>query len=106
LFNRFTEKVEYPLPTFQQRLKLLDLLIGNRTLAPNISRAMLLDYLARASDGASGRDLKTLVERATIHAISRARQGGNPLEFAIRTDDFLTAQNESETDGARAASPL
>jgi len=70
----------------------LTMVVGNQTLAPNISRAILLDYLARASDGASGRDLKTLVEQATIHAISRARQGGNPLEFAICTDDFLMAQ--------------
>jgi SpoVK/Ycf46/Vps4 family AAA+-type ATPase len=96
LFNRFTEKVEYPLPSLPQRIRLLDLFIGHRTLASNISRAALLQYLAQLSDGASGRDLRTMVERATIHAISRARQLGHPLEFAICADDSLETQNESE----------
>jgi ATP-dependent 26S proteasome regulatory subunit len=96
LFNRFTEKVEYPLPSLEQRIRLLDLLIGRRTLASNMSRAALLEHFAQGSDGASGPNLRTMVERATIHAISRARQPGHPLEFAIGADDFLEAQNEPE----------
>jgi transitional endoplasmic reticulum ATPase len=88
LFNRFTEKIEYPLPSFEQRTRLLDLLISHRSLAPDISRAELLEQFAGLSDGASGRDLRTMVERATIRAISRAREDGRSLDFALRTEDF------------------
>jgi AAA+ superfamily predicted ATPase len=95
LFNRFTEKIEYPLPSFPQRKRLLDLLIGYRTLAPNTSRAELLEYLAGLSDGASGRDLRTMVERATIRAISRARGKGRSLSFALRAEDFIEDDDEA-----------
>jgi AAA+ superfamily predicted ATPase len=88
LFNRFTEKIEYPLPSFPQRTRLLDLLIGHRSLTPDTSRAELLEYLAGLSDGASGRDLRTMVERATIQAISRAREHEHSLDFALRAEDF------------------
>jgi AAA+ superfamily predicted ATPase len=88
LFNRFTEKIEYPLPSLEQRTKLLDLLIGHRTLTADTSRAALLQYLAGLSDGASGRELRTMVERATIHAISRARGQGRSLDFALTPSDF------------------
>jgi transitional endoplasmic reticulum ATPase len=86
LFNRFTEKIEYPLPSFEQRTRLLD--IGHRTLTVNTSRAALLEYLAGLSDGASGRELRTMVERATIRAISRAREQGRSLDFALTPSDF------------------
>ena len=89
LFNRFTEKIEYPLPSFPQRTRLLDLLIGHRSLAPKTSRVELLKHLAGLSDGASGRDLRTMVERATIRAISRAREEGSSLSFALTAEDFL-----------------
>jgi AAA+ superfamily predicted ATPase len=97
LFNRFTEKIQYPLPSFEQRKRLLDLLITHRPLAEGMSRTELLEHLARASDGASGRDLRTMVERATIHAISRSRALGHPLEFAISVEDFQSElENEPE----------
>jgi transitional endoplasmic reticulum ATPase len=95
LFNRFTEKVEYPLPSLPQRIRLLDLLIGRRTLASNISRAALLEHLARLSDGASGRDLRAMVERATIRAISRAREQGRSLDFALTAEDFYSDEGEA-----------
>ena len=88
LFNRFTETIEYPLPSLEQRKRLLDLLVGHRTLTANTSRAELLEYLGGLSDGASGRDLRTMVERATIRAISRAREQGRSLDFALTAEDF------------------
>jgi SpoVK/Ycf46/Vps4 family AAA+-type ATPase len=96
LFNRFTEKIEYPLPSLEQRKRLLDLLIGHRPLTPNTSRVELLEYLAGLSDGASGRDLRTMVERATIRAISRARGQGRSLSFALRAEDFIEEGDDED----------
>jgi SpoVK/Ycf46/Vps4 family AAA+-type ATPase len=100
LFNRFTEKIEYPLPSLEQRIRLLDLLIGRRSLTPGTSRVQLLEYLGGLSDGASGRDLRTMVERATVRSISRARAQGHSLDFALMAEDFQS------DDGGEASSDL
>jgi hypothetical protein len=70
------------------------LLIGRRSLTANTSRAELIQYLAGLSDGASGRDLQTMVERATIRAISRAREHGSSLSFALTAADFQPDEGE------------
>jgi AAA+ superfamily predicted ATPase len=95
LFNRFTETIEYPLPSIEQRTRLLDLLIGHRTLTAKTSRTALLQYLGGLSDGASGRGLRTMVERATIRAISRAREQGRSLDFALTAEDFHSDEGEA-----------
>jgi hypothetical protein len=47
------------------------------------------------SDGASGRDLRTMVERATIRAISRAPEQGHSLDFALTLSDFQPDDGEA-----------
>ena len=95
ILSRFTEQIEIPLPDFEQRIQLLDILIGRRPLEMPQHRQELLRVLAKLCDGKSGRDLRALIERATVHAIGRATKLGRPLEFSLSLDDLRIGLGES-----------
>jgi transitional endoplasmic reticulum ATPase len=70
--GRFDEKVFIPLPDLEARKKMLQMYLGHRPLAGDIS----LDDLAAKLDGYSGADIKYLCDRAaTVPFLSSVASG-------------------------------
>ena len=84
ILSRFPRRIQIPLPDGPSRKRLLEILLRkvNHTLSEaDFSR------LADATEGKSGRDLRSLVEKAQNHAVARALEpGGVPLVQLLPSD--------------------
>ncbi|PYK30763.1 MAG: hypothetical protein DME57_05955 [Verrucomicrobia bacterium] len=70
--GRFDEKVYIPLPDLAARRKMLEIYLGKRPIAEDVS----LDELAQKLDGYSGADIKYLCDRsATVPFLRSVAQG-------------------------------
>ena len=87
LLSRLERKIEIGLPNEQSRTKILTLLLANKPLDFNIEDAAQL--ISSKTEGLSGRDLNSLVTRATRKAVNRAISIGEDIDnIKITLDDF------------------
>jgi cell division protease FtsH len=90
LMRRFEEKYHFPLPTFQDRLKILQLYFKNVQLSPDVS----LESIAVKTNSFSGAELEYLVNQSKYAAINRIKEAGQSLaNFQIIADDIINAYN-------------
>ncbi|KAF5380641.1 hypothetical protein D9757_007003 [Collybiopsis confluens] len=102
IFRRLPKRFPVPLPDYQQRTKILQLMLQTIKLAPELS----IETLARASEGLSGSDLKEMCRNAAMipireymranlsdgQVLSEAQlQDFHPRPVSIQ--DFLTFEN-------------
>ncbi|KAE9401666.1 AAA-domain-containing protein [Gymnopus androsaceus JB14] len=104
IFRRLPKRFAVTLPDFDQRLKILTLMLHDITLSPELS----LEILARVSEGLSGSDLKEMCRTAAMVPVREYMRenlsNGEVLteeqlkDFKPRpvtVKDFLTYSNEN-----------
>ena len=90
LLSRLERKIEIGLPDEQARAKILSLLLSSKPVAFDISEKS--QALAKLTAGMSGRDLSSLITRATRKAVNRTIQSGEEIEaLTISEDDLIGA---------------
>jgi DNA replication protein DnaC len=83
MLSRFAERIEIPLPDERARRALLKVFVG--TIRFTGDRHHIVDSLAKATEGKSGRDLRALVNQAVLSAVKRT---SSPKDFALCETDF------------------
>ncbi|WOE42868.1 AAA family ATPase [Acinetobacter chinensis] len=97
LLSRFERKIEIGLPDESSRAKILALLLQNKPVDFDVVTEA--ENLAAITAGLSGRDLSSLVTRATRKAVSRAMMDGDDIEnIKISMDDLNSVSRELETE--------
>lgn len=86
ILSRFNFKVEIPLPSFDDRIKIVSVLLKNKKISGDHDE--LIALLATRTEGMSGRDLKALVDSALNKAVMRAIKGNTPDSIEIQWSDF------------------
>lgn len=90
LMRRFEDKYNFPLPTFKDRLKILQLYLKNVPLSNSIS----LESIAHKTNYFSGAELECLINQAKYIAINRIKKTNQSLaNFQIIEDDMINAYN-------------
>jgi transitional endoplasmic reticulum ATPase len=85
--GRFDYTVRFAAPNEIDRGAIIRLCCRQVPLEPDV----LVDELARSTDGLTGADLESLCKRATLAAIAELRSGRRQAPFAVGRRDFLTA---------------
>lgn len=88
ILSRFTQQIVIPLPDFDGRQRILEVLLRAKTVDFNLLSTC--NFLAGKSEGFSGRDLKNWIARAEQKAVCRAIHAGGPKHFMLTINDFLT----------------
>jgi SpoVK/Ycf46/Vps4 family AAA+-type ATPase len=83
MLSRFAERIEIPPPDEPARRALLEVFLGTMRFAGD--RHHIIDSLAKATEGKSGRDLRALVNQAVLSAVKRT---SSPKDFALCAADF------------------
>jgi transitional endoplasmic reticulum ATPase len=94
--GRFDEKIYIPLPDRAAMLKLLEINLGKRPLAPDVD----FEALAVELDGYSGADVRYICDRAAVvpfmRAVARSAEGAEageePITMAILRDVISDTQ--------------
>jgi cell division protease FtsH len=90
LLRRFEKKYNFPLPTYQERLKIIEFYFKNTKLNNDVS----LENLAYKTNSFSGADLEYLVNQAKSIAVERFHNSKLSLDnFQVSVDDILRAYN-------------
>lgn len=87
VLSRFEEQIEIGHPDIEQRAKLLQLFFGKLPL--DFDRTEVAHELAALTDGMAGRDLRSIIQKASQKAIRRA--AGNPKNAKLIREDLLTS---------------
>lgn len=87
ILSRFDQKVEVPLPDPDQRRQLFEVAIKKKKTDFDV--AEVAAELARLTGKLGGRDIFKLVERASQHAIERARQAGSIESVVLAREDLM-----------------
>ena len=87
VLSRFEDKQVIDLPDLAARSQILEVLLRGKPLGFDLE--VTVAKLGVATEGCSGRDLKTLVKYAVTQAMDRADQEGLDIEdIRMREDDF------------------
>jgi len=87
VLSRFEDKQVIDLPDLAARSQILEVLLRGKPLGFDLEATVA--KLGAATEGCSGRDLKTLVKYAVTQAMDRADQEGLDIEdIRMREDDF------------------
>lgn len=87
LLSRLERKIEIGLPHLEARQKILALLLSKKPIDFDLTSESI--RLAELTEGYSGRDLDSLVTRATRKAVNRAMTNGEDIEnIKIISQDF------------------
>ncbi|AYO54500.1 AAA family ATPase [Acinetobacter wuhouensis] len=87
LMSRLERKIEIGLPDQVARSQILISMLNSKPTDFEVSE--VANQLAEKTQGLSGRDLNSLVTRATRRAVSRAIQSGDDLEHTRITEEDL-----------------
>ena len=87
ILSRFDQKIEVPLPDADQRRQLFKVALKKKKTGFDIGEVAA--ELAKLSGKLGGRDIFKLVERASQHAIERARQAGTVENVVLFREDLL-----------------
>jgi SpoVK/Ycf46/Vps4 family AAA+-type ATPase len=93
VLSRFEERIEIPNPGLEERRRMIKTFIGKRRVDFDIDGAA--EELATLSDGMSGRDLSSLVRKASQQAAQRAMDAGSPDQVTITRGDLLLQMSSS-----------
>ena len=86
ILSRFPSHIEIPLPDEDAREKILRAFLGKKPVAFDLGE---LRGVARRLAGKSGRDIRSIVERAEQTAVARAINDGGAEHFKLRVDDLV-----------------
>ena len=89
ILSRFSWRVHIGLPDVEQRTKLLDVFIGHANIG--FERETVCREIAKGLDGASGRDLKNIVEVAERRAITRVLKEHGSHTIVLEATDLASA---------------
>lgn len=89
ILSRFSWRVHIGLPDVEQRTKLLDVLIGHANIG--FERVIVCSEIAKGLDGASGRDLKNIVEVAERRAMTRVLKANGSHTIVLEASDLVSA---------------
>ena len=88
LLSRLERKIEVGLPDLEARRGIVRLQLTGKPIEGDL--AAIIEQLAQATDGLSGRDLQSLVTAGTRTALQRAMvEHGDPTKVSIGADDLL-----------------
>jgi SpoVK/Ycf46/Vps4 family AAA+-type ATPase len=87
VLSRFPERIEIPNPDAEQRARLFRMFLGKLPVAGD--RDALAEELAQRGEGLGGRDIRSIVQKASQKAIQRA--GGNPKGAQLSREDLIGA---------------
>lgn len=88
ILSRFVDKIEIPKPDVQQRKRLLQILLGKKHLDFDVAQCS--DELARRMGDISGRDIYSLIERASQKALQRALKADKVDEVTLKREDLIS----------------
>ncbi len=95
LLSRLERKIEIGLPDVEARAKILSLLLSSKPVAFDVSEKV--QELAKLTDGMSGRDLNSLITRATRKAVHRTIESGEEIEsLQILEEDLIDAAESKQ----------
>jgi SpoVK/Ycf46/Vps4 family AAA+-type ATPase len=83
ILSRFAEQIEIPLPDETARRALLEVFLGPVPFKGD--RRHLTHYLAKGTEGQSGRDLRAVVNQGVLSGVKRST---SPQDFALIEEDF------------------
>ena len=93
VLSRFEERIEIPNPGLDERRRMIATFIGKRRVDFDVASAA--EELATLSEGMSGRDLSSLVRKASQQAVQRAMDEGTPDQVTITRGDLLLQMSAS-----------
>jgi len=88
VLSRFPQQIEIGLPDVEARTRIIQTLLKNK---PSIVSDSCIGVISRATDGMSGRDLRSLIERAEQLAVKRALGVGIPESVCVADKDVEVA---------------
>jgi transitional endoplasmic reticulum ATPase len=88
ILSRFKKQIEIPLPSADQRLRLLEVFLRGKPT--HFEQHNLLILMAQAAKGLSGRDLRGVVEDIEARAVSRSVMSDDPESLIITDEDVHT----------------
>jgi len=98
VLSRFEEQIEIGNPNAEQRAKLFRLFLGK--LPVDFDRENVAQELAMLSAEIGGRDIRSVIQKASQKAIRRA--GGNPKNVKLIRDDLIASLPNSGAHSSTA----
>lgn len=110
ILSRFPERIEIPNPGPEERRRLFRIALGKQPRG-NFDVDELADELSRIAGNVSGRDIQSLVVRASQLAVQRALKAGTPDQVVLTRDDVLArfaprVKEPSEADVQKGSSQI
>jgi SpoVK/Ycf46/Vps4 family AAA+-type ATPase len=85
--SRFEDKLEIPNPGAEERQRMIATFLAKRRVDFDVPT--IAEQAAALTDGLSGRDLMSLVRRASQASMDRALDAGTPGNVVMTRDDLL-----------------
>lgn len=98
VLSRFEDRIEIPNPGLEQRKRMLKTFIGKRRVDFDVDQ--VADEVAMRTEGLSGRDLMSVVRRASQQSAERAMDAGTPGNIVMSRDDLLGQLSLSSFESA------
>jgi SpoVK/Ycf46/Vps4 family AAA+-type ATPase len=98
LLSRFEEQIEVGLPGPEERRKLFKLFLSKQRT--DFDTDALAAELAVACGEISGRDIQSLVRRASRRAMQRGLKAGTLTNLVLTRDDVMSQFTGSRAEGA------
>jgi SpoVK/Ycf46/Vps4 family AAA+-type ATPase len=102
VLERFTQRIEIPLPDEDARRQIFKGLLAGKPLAPGLDDEELAAAVAQRTDGFSGRTLVKLVDNATTQALARA---GSADDFVLTRELVLELADQLATTDSDKVDP-
>ncbi len=90
ILSRFEERIEIPNPGPDQRRLLFRMFLGKQHRVDFDAAAMADELTSRCGGDISGRDIRSLVRRASHHAVQRALKAGTPDQIVLSREDLVS----------------
>jgi SpoVK/Ycf46/Vps4 family AAA+-type ATPase len=87
VLSRFEDRLEIPNPGVDERRRMIRTFLGKRRVDFDVDAVTA--EIAERTDGLSGRDLMSVVRKASQQSAERALDAGMPGEIVLTRDDLL-----------------
>jgi SpoVK/Ycf46/Vps4 family AAA+-type ATPase len=101
ILSRFVEKIEIPNPDADQRCRILQNLLGKKRVDFDVLE--VAKEIGLQAGDISGRDIYSLVERATQSALRRALKAGTADRVIVSREDLLSQLPSTQSRSAAAS---
>jgi SpoVK/Ycf46/Vps4 family AAA+-type ATPase len=88
VLSRFVEKIEIPNPDLDQRQRILHALLAKKRVDFDVGH--ISAAVARTMGEMSGRDIYSLIERASQKALRRALKAGHAEQVILSQEDLMS----------------